>query len=235
MNKNAFSKKEGIVMNSKLYFGDPLPVFSQFTYFMILEDIDWGAKFYYYYRVTDDNFIQIAYGLDEKEHTICAQYQKTNQDLKSNPKKILMNYVEANRFYAGNLAFVESTLFTESEFSSMIGAIKNELEVLKDEARILKTPFIDYLEKTNFNPKPTGNTKYSWTIGCPNAEGKHFLMISTLNDEWGCGYCKRKGDLEDFKNWLREIDRKKLTQFVKEINTNTKLSDKMKKWWFNRY
>ena len=235
MNKNAHHKKEGIDLGSNMIFGDPTDYFSEFTYFMILEDIDWGAQFYYYYRVTEDNYIQIAYGLDDKRHSICAQYQKTNQDLKVNLKEILIKYMKASRFYGGCLYFMESTLFTECEFTSFNKDIKNELKALKDQAGNLKTAFIDYLEKTNFNPKPTGNTKYSWTIGCPNAEGKHFLMISTLNDEWGCGYCKRKGDLEDFKNWLREIDRKKLTQFVKEINTDHKLSDKMKKWWFNRY
>ena len=235
MNNNAITKKEGIVMNSKLYFGDPIPVFSQFTYFIILEDIDWGAQFYYYYRVTDDNFIQIAYGLDNKEHSICAQYQKTNQDLKSNLKKILNNYIEANRFYTGYFSFVESCLFTESEYTCMVNSIKNELKGIKHQASQSKTPFIEYLEKNNFNPKPTGNTKYSWKIGCPNSEGKHFIMISTLNDEWGCGYCNRKGGLEGFKNWLRELDRKNLTQFVKEINTNDNLSGKMKKWWMNRY
>jgi len=235
MNRNTITKEEGIVMNSKLYFGDPIPVFSQFTYFLILEDIDWGAQFYYYYRVTDDNYVQIAYGLDDKEHSICAQYQKTNQDLKSNLKKILVSYIEANRFYAGYLTFVKSTIFLEREYSSIIESIENELDETKQQAGQSKTAFIDYLEKNNFNPKPTGNTKYSWEIGCPNADGKHFVMISTLNDGWGCGYCKRKGDLEDFKDWLRELERKKLTQFVKEINTGNKLSYKIKKWWLDRY
>ena len=222
-------------MNSKMNFGDPIPVFSQFSYFMTLEDIDWAAKFYYYYRITDDNYIQIASGLDDKEHTICAQYQKTNEDLKSNIKEILINYLKANRLYSGYLHFVESPLFTESEFLSLIQSVKSEISGVKYQASQFRTSFIDFLEKMNYNPKPTGNTKYSWTIGCPNAEGKHFLMISTLNDEWGCGYCNKKGDLEDFKNWLRELDRKKLTQFVKEINTSNNLSDKMKRWWLNRY
>jgi len=208
MNKNAHHKKEGIDLGSSMIFGDPAEYFSEFTFFMILEDIDWGAQFYFYYRITDDHYIQIAYGLDDKRHTICAQYQKTNQDIKINLKEMLIKYLKAGRFYGGYLYFVESTLFTACEFTRIIEAVKNELEVLKDEAGNLKTPFIDYLEKTNFNPKPTGNTKHSWIIGCPNAEGKHFLMISALNDEWGCGYCKKKGNLEEFKNWMNEINKK---------------------------
>jgi len=240
MDKNTISKKEGIVMNSKLYFGDPIHFFSQFTYFMTLEDIDWDAQFYYYYRITDDNFIQIAYGLDDKKHSICAQYQKTNQDLKSYLKKILINYVKANRFYAGYLVFVGSTLFSESEFSSMIESIENELDEAKYQASQSKTPFIDYLEKMNFNPKPNGNTKYSWTIGCPNAEGKHFLMISSLNDEWGCGYCKRKGKLPELKSWLQEIsikeDQRNLSTMMKELKEGGEIQTKTTlKWWMKRY
>jgi hypothetical protein len=232
MNKNAFSKKEGIVMNSKLYFGDPIPVFSQFKHFLVLEQTMFDMRFHYYYRITDDNYIQMARGYEDKEHTICAQYKCTHQDLKNNLKHILSKYIEANRFFNGYPNFISGTLFTESEFLNLI---KDDKMIPKNKESPFRTSFIDFLEKMNFNPKPTGNNEYSWTIGCPNAEGKHFLMISTLNDEWGCGYCNRKGNLEDFKNWLRELDRKKLTQFVKEINTDNDLSDKMKKWWFNRY
>lgn len=69
MNKNAHHKKEGIDLGSNMIFGDPTDYFSEFTYFMIIEDIDWDAQFYYYYRITDDNYIQIAYSFDDKEHT----------------------------------------------------------------------------------------------------------------------------------------------------------------------
>ena len=235
MNNNAINKKEGIVMNSELYFGDLIPVFSQFNRFLVLDQTMFDIRFHYYYRVTDDDYIQMASGYEDKEHTICAQYKCTHQDLKSNLKNILINYIEAHRLFDGYPSFIESTLFSESEFSDLIESVKNEKTTIKNKAVQLRTPFIDFLETMNYNPKPTGNTEYSWEIGCPNSEGKHFLMVSTLNDEWGCGYCNRKGDLEGFKNWLRELDRKNLTQFVKEINTNDNLSGKMKKWWMNRY
>lgn len=213
MNSNVLNKKEGIVMNSKLYFGDPIPIFSQFNCFLVLDQTMFDIRFHYYYRITDDDYIQIARGYEDKEHEVCAQYKRTHQDLKSNLRNILINYIEANRFFNGYPNFISSTLFSVSEFSDLIASVKNEKATIKNKAVQLRTPFIDYLEEMDFNPKPTGNTEYSWKIGCPNAKGKQFLMISTLNDEWGCGYCKKRGALEDFRNWFRELEKKEMFQY----------------------
>jgi hypothetical protein len=31
--------------------------------------------------------------------------------------------------------------------------------------------------------------------------GQHHLMISTEFNEWGCGYCKKKGDINSLREW----------------------------------
>ena len=234
MSKNAFIKKEGISMNATNNFGDPAPLFSEFTCFLILENVDWRAKFYYYYRITNDNYIQIAQGYDNEVNQICAQFKKTDQDIKSNLEKIMSRYFEAYRGYEEFPEFVESSLFTKQDFKEILEFVNTEADTLINIAKKNPSPFIEFLKTNNFNPKPSGNSEYSWKIGCPNAKGRHFLMISTLNDEWGCGYCRKKGNLEEFKNWLRELDKKHLTKPVKEINSTNTFLDKIKKWRFYR-
>lgn len=177
MNNNALIKKEGIVMNSQLDFGDPTSFFSEFKYFLVLKYTDWGAKFHYYYRITGDDYIQIASGLEDKEHTICAQFKRTSLDLKRNLNDYLKSYIEAHRLYQDYPEFVESNLFTKQEFLGIIQSIKDETLSIMNDAEQYRTPFIDFLESRNMNPKPTGNTPYSWTTGCPNAEGRHFLWF----------------------------------------------------------
>jgi hypothetical protein len=31
-------------------------------------------------------------------------------------------------------------------------------------------------------------------------------MDTTLKDEWGCGYCIKKGTILDFKKWVKELE-----------------------------
>ena len=56
--------------------------------------------------------------------------------------------------------------------------------------------------------RTTGNTAYSWAAKCPNVNGKHQIMVSTKHDDWGCGYCQKKGDQKDLQKWLWSLDQK---------------------------
>ena len=205
MNNKAIVKDEGVVMNTNLNFGNPFLYSSRFNSFLKLELTMWDLEYDFYYRITDDNYIQLVESYENKEFTICAQFTKVGEDLKSNLSYVLTRYIEVYLMFDGYPRFVECKLFTRSEFNIILSNFKNEIRVIKSKAKKRHSPLIGYLRKLNFKPEPTGNTEYSWVIGCPNANKKHFLMISTLNDEWGCGYCKKKGKIDEFKLWLHEI------------------------------
>jgi hypothetical protein len=164
----------------------------------------WAIDFKYFYRITDDNFIQIASSMEGDELKICAQYKLRHKNLKENIVFILKELIEAHLPYEGFPVFQNSTVFTEQEYDSIIQKMKDEKLAIIEQARANQSPLINYLKEQNFNPRPTGNTIHSWVTKCP-CGGNHHLIISTLKDEWGCGYCNREGRLPELKKWLYEL------------------------------
>ncbi|EAQ42513.2 hypothetical protein [Polaribacter sp. MED152] len=104
--------------------------------------------------------------------------------------------------------FISSKMITGYEFNRVIQKIVHEKKAIKQKAKKTITPLIQYLEKFHLYPNPLGNNERSWIAKCPSG-GNHFLMVVTTTDEWGCGYYKRKGKLEELKKWLSEIKSKK--------------------------
>lgn len=79
---------------------------------------------------------------------------------------------------------------------------------------------IAFLRKNKLNPKPSGNNSNSWIAKC-YSEGNHFIQVVTTKDEWGCGYCNKKGTITEMKKWLWEIamkkDQKNLSKMMQEL------------------
>lgn len=59
---------------------------------------------------------------------------------------------------------------------------------------------IKYCNSIGLNPKPNGSRPNIWEANCLSG-GEHQLMISTEFNEWGCGYCKKKGDFNSLREW----------------------------------
>jgi len=70
---------------------------------------------------------------------------------------------------------------------------------------IVEKSIIKYLKKLKLNPTPSGHNKDSWIAKCPNSQN-HFITVTTLKDEWGCGYCRKKGTILDLKKWVKELE-----------------------------
>jgi hypothetical protein len=65
-------------------------------------------------------------------------------------------------------------------------------------------PLIIYCAEQNLYPEPEDHSPHSWKANCPSGR-QHHIMISTSSPEnhsWGCGYCKKKGGIEELKNWI---------------------------------
>ena len=64
-------------------------------------------------------------------------------------------------------------------------------------------------------------------------------MNVTKEDDWGCGYCKRKGKLPELKAWMQEIkikeDQKNLSRMLKELKSGSIQTKETLKWLMNRY
>ncbi|WP_026449578.1 hypothetical protein [Aequorivita capsosiphonis] len=202
--KTIYSKQEGVKMNSDLDFGGTKDIQNQFQYLMDTLETPLNEEFKYFYRVTDDNFIQLAYSYNESELTIIAQYRLRFQNLKENINFIVNNNIEAKCPYNGYPTFENSSVFTKQEFEAIITTLKNSNKAITDKAFEHTTPFINFLKENNLHPFPSGDFYTNWNARCPSGRS-HFITISTEKDEWGCGYCRREGKQAELEKWLLEI------------------------------
>ncbi|MBT8252851.1 MAG: hypothetical protein KJN68_02685 [Bacteroidia bacterium] len=235
--KKVFTTQEGVKMNFRLDFGDIKNLINEFQYLMDTLEIMGDIDFKYFYRVTDDNYIQLAYKMDKRGMELCAQYKLRYDNLKENIIFIVKENIEAHLPYIGFPIFQNSVVFTKEEFDGIIQIMKDEKVVITEKVKSYETPLIDYLRAQKLNPRPKGGNPNSWVAKCP-CGGNHQIMVSTLHDEWGCGYCKRKGKIPELGKWLQEIkikeDQRMLSRFMKESESG-ELSSEILHWWVNRY
>ena len=102
--------------------------------------------------------------------------------------------------------FIKSELITEDEFNE---ARNQGLEIIKENKNKAKEkgkdhPVIRYCFEKKLHPESEDHSPDSWKANCPSGR-QHHIMISTSspsNHNWGCGYCKKKGGLEELKQWV---------------------------------
>ena len=105
--------------------------------------------------------------------------------------------------FSGRPVLIKSEIFSEKWFNvllekgSKIQDERNEIAILENS----NVEIIKFCESVGLNPRPEGSSPTNWYANCPSG-GAHPIMISTISQEWGCGYCKKKGDLIALKDWL---------------------------------
>src|SRR5262249_28655521 len=67
-----------------------------------------------------------------------------------------------------------------------------------DEAAI-----ITLSRKLGLDPRPAGHNDRDWIADCPRK--KHSIMISPGSNQFGCGYCGRKGGVADLQTFYDEV------------------------------
>jgi hypothetical protein len=103
-------------------------------------------------------------------------------------------------------------LFTTEELANISGAIAEELKrnALAAEAAQLRqeVPILKLAGELNLHARPAGHNSSAWTADCPRR--KHSIMISPSLNEFGCGYCRRKGgpaQLQEFYDYVKSLGR----------------------------
>jgi hypothetical protein len=69
------------------------------------------------------------------------------------------------------------------------------------EASILKLA-----RELGLNPRPAGHNNSAWIADCPRRS--HTIMLSPSLNEFGCGYCRRKGgaaELRAFADYVKSL------------------------------
>jgi hypothetical protein len=196
-----FTTQEGLKMNSQLDFGS---IENEFQSLMTTYENMFDEEFDYFHRITPNGYIQLAYSYTKRSLEIKAQYKLQFDSKKKDIIFIIKQYIEANQLYNGYPKLKDSIVFSHDEFDKIILEIKSPKNIKKGKASKKITPLISYTRQQQLNPKPTGFNENSWTANCPSG-GNHFIQIVTTNDQWGYGYCHRKGGLIELKQWLQEL------------------------------
>jgi hypothetical protein len=104
--------------------------------------------------------------------------------------------------FVGRPVFVQSRIFSKALFEEMLKQGINLMNEKHDLAVRLNSEneLIIYCKSIGLNPEPDGSRPTNWEANCLSG-GQHRLMISTESNEWGCGYCKRKGDINSLRKW----------------------------------
>ena len=101
-------------------------------------------------------------------------------------------------------------LLTSNELSDIVRAVTEELKrnALAAEAaqRRQKALIIEVASELGLNPRPAGHNDSAWIADCPRRS--HTIMLSPSLNEFGCGYCRRKGDaaeLRAFADYVKSL------------------------------
>jgi len=117
-------------------------------------------------------------------------------------KDFIITIMSEKYNFVGRPVFVQSKFFSESLFEEMLKQGINLMNEKYDLAVRLnaENELIKYCKSIGLNPEPDGSSPTNWEANCLSG-GQHRLMISTESNEWGCGYCKRKGDINSLRKW----------------------------------
>ncbi len=148
----------------------------------------------------DRNFIDKSI---EKEGTLLFPLNPSWSNEIDALKEILIEIFSYSGNCYGYPYFTKSLLITENEFNEILKEGINNIKKSKDETKEngQAHPLIIYCSEQNLYPEPEDLSPDSWKANCPSGR-QHHIMISTSSHSWGCGYCCKKGGLEELKEWI---------------------------------
>lgn len=101
-----------------------------------------------------------------------------------------------------------SGLLTSGELESIVGAVAEELErneqMAKEKQRRSEAPIIKMARDLGLDPRPAGHNDSAWMANCPQSSN-HWIMISPEHNEFGCGYCRRKGNPQELRAFCDDV------------------------------
>ncbi len=98
--------------------------------------------------------------------------------------------------------FAAPGIIDRSGFENLVGRIEKELKVNREKARLGETGIVKTARKLGLFPQPTGTGPSLWQASCPGTG--HPLYINAAENEFGCGWCRRKGGIKDLRAFVNE-------------------------------
>lgn len=101
--------------------------------------------------------------------------------------------------------FIRAGTIDEKGFQTIQRTVEAELETVKAVALNTQSLIVRTAKALGLGPEPSMNSSTSWTANCPGTS--HFIFISTESEEFGCGYCKKRGGPKELEEFVAERKR----------------------------
>jgi len=98
--------------------------------------------------------------------------------------------------------FLLAGIIDEATYYRVKGEVERELDENTRRDRETETEIIALARELGLSPRPTGNNPGYWNAGCPGKS--HHLLIKADVNEFFCGYCRRKGSIEELRMFVSE-------------------------------
>ncbi len=96
---------------------------------------------------------------------------------------------------------VQAGLLASEQLEVVVERLKRELDGNAAMAKELEnTDIIKTARELRLNPEPSGTNVASWNAKCPG--GSHYLFINAALNQFGCGYCRRKGGPVELREFM---------------------------------
>lgn len=209
--EKAFVQQEGTTYKDDFGIGD----LSDFRKLAFIEyDLNIGeAPIFYFYRITNDDYIQWidVFLNDENDEKSIIEASKKPQKIVCQYKYdydfsfienlliVFADFIHARSMFDGRVIKFKSDLISDIQFRQIQENIANRKK------GAAKSKLLDLMKVNGLSPKVHDAKKGLYLSRCVNS-GNHYLFISISpeKEEWGCGYCKRKGGIEELKQWIFE-------------------------------
>ena len=116
---------------------------------------------------------------------------------------MLERLVRARAGYAGPDAVRVPGLIGAADLEALNAKLHAERMAARQAADAWRsTPIICVATELGLSPCPSGGKPTSWEARCPGTN--HPLRIEAKSEVWGCGWCRRKGGIEELRQFAEE-------------------------------
>ena len=149
----------------------------------------------------DVGFIRKLYGRDVQGLAVRRTSEGTDKDA---ARGLLEAYFYVITQYVSMRGFIKHGMLVGVDYHRTLDGIEKRRDLFAEAARrqAENTPsaLVEAAEELDLCPVPSGTSGHSWYGNCPGTN--HRLMISAGSEEFGCGYCRVKGGVEELRAFV---------------------------------
>jgi len=117
--------------------------------------------------------------------------------------RLMELFIRAQHDFVSFEKFLVSGIVDKSSYDSLLKRVEDEYEENTRKAQERETEIIKVARELRLFPYPAGTGPDYWRARCPRWR-KHPIYINAAMNSFGCGWCKRKGGIEELRAFVQE-------------------------------